>query len=281
MIRWPIKSAKAISRLFRSVQNIDIFVEDQGDEAFYTMLFKKFSSDKLIINRVVALGGCEEVKSAAEAYRDERAAVFIIDGDLQWLRGDPAPVISRLYRLNCYCIENILIVRRAVIELCAEELRCSPEEAEGIINLERWESSMESLVPLFARFAVINNVEPEIPTVGEGLSKIIVADESCGIPTLCSKKIEIKINFFQEKIEQFIGREDGVSRVFGMEKRITELDNALHAISGKDYLLPMLLFHVKLMTKTRAPLETFRYRLASKCSAAELVELRRALDQAA
>ena len=281
MIRWPKKSARAISILFQSIQSIDIFVEDQGDEIFYTLLFKKLATEGIVISRVIALGGAVEVRKAAEAYQDQRVAMFMIDGDLPWVRGDADPDIPRLHRLNCYCIENLLVVQRMVVEVCAEELMCDLEQAEAHLKMDLWCSSMELLLPLFSRFSLLNRLNPAVPTVGDGYSKLVVADSDHKLPKLCAKKIENKISFIQEKIEEILGVEMASYMLSEIELRTSMLGNSLHIVSGKDFLLPMLFFHVKCVTNTRMTFEQFRYRLGSKSTALDLIELRRALSRAA
>lgn len=277
MIRWPIKSARAISKLFKSTQNLDIFIEDQGDEQFYTLLFRSAAPEGVVVTRVVALGGCEPVKNAALTYMDERPALFLIDGDLQWVRGEAAPVISRLYRLNCYCIENILLCERLVATVAAEELMCSDDEALENLKFFEWRESMRPLVSLFARFAVLNKVAPEIATISNGFSQLVTADPVHKLPVLCEEKVKTRMAAIDEIIHQRVGA-SGFKDIASVERRIDEFDGGLLAVSGKDFLLPLLFFYLKLISGTRISVEQFRFRLASNSLPGDLPELRRALE---
>lgn len=281
MIRWPIRSARAISKLFSPIQDIDIFVEDQGDEQFYTMLFKRAAPEGVTISRVVALGGCASVKSAARDYNGLRPALFLIDGDFPWVRGEDPPSISRLYRLECYCVENLLLNQRLVCAVSAEELMCDPADAERALRYAQWRKGAEVLIPLFARLAVLNQIAPEMVTTGAGYSKLVIADGEHNLPRLCERKVAEKIAEVDALIIDRVGRDKAVDLVSEIEGRISSLPEKLLVVSGKDFLLPLLYFFVKNATGTRITMAQFRYRLASSSAYDDIPELRRALAVAA
>jgi hypothetical protein len=92
MIKWPAKAGVAIRKLFEPLQEIDVYVEDQNDEVFYKSLINAACGEIVQVSRVFGLGGRKAVLDAAAAYNpSDRKALFIVDGDLEWVRGVFAP----------------------------------------------------------------------------------------------------------------------------------------------------------------------------------------------
>jgi hypothetical protein len=130
MLKWPERAKAAIVKLFEPLQPIDVYVEDTNDEAFYKTLLNKVSQDKVHIARVFALGGRKAVEDAAKVHDfSKRRALFIIDGDLDWVRGLPAPQIVGIHRHNAYCIENLLFCKKAVVQILSQDAVVSEDEA--------------------------------------------------------------------------------------------------------------------------------------------------------
>ena len=109
VFRWPKRARAAIRKLFEPLQPIDVYVEDTNDEVFYRALLNRVLDGRVHIARVFGLGGRQAVVEAAANHDHfERRALFIVDGDLEWVRGLPAPKIPYLHRHEAYCIENLL-----------------------------------------------------------------------------------------------------------------------------------------------------------------------------
>lgn len=280
MIRWPIASAKAIARLFRTIQDLDIYVEDQGDEQFYTVLMRTAAPQGVAIKRVIGLGGREAVLNAAINYLDSRPALFLIDGDLPLVRGDGAPNVARLARLDCYCVENLVINRSAAGAICCDEAMCDPDEAAGILEYEHWRSAMMPLVPLFVRFAVLNGLDSSRSTVADAFHRVVTADAR-GLPALDMAKVRDLIAAVERDIDLIVGQQARLELVERAERHVDALGNPLHAVSGKNFLLPLLHFQLKRISGTKITKSSFRYRLATKCSIDDVLVLRNAIGIAA
>jgi hypothetical protein len=280
MIRWPVQAGKAIARLFGPLQDVDIFVEDQGDEAFYTELFSKAAGNSARIAKVVGLGGCAEVIEASKTYQSKRKALFLIDGDLPWVRGDGAPAIPRLYRLTLYCIENAILIPRAIVEVAAEEAGCSEKIASQKLDLQGWNREVIGLVELFIRYAVLNQVDPSVRTVSGALGGVLVSEPG-KLPVLCPHKTQVAINALDAEIRARLENQDADARLAAVRENVGKLKNRLAPISGKCFLLPLLLFRVRAVADTKLSKANLRFRLARKCGRAELFELSAALRCAA
>lgn len=279
MLRWPLSSGRAIARLFQALQDVDVFVEDQDDEEFYTGLFVTAASGKTRISKIIGLGGREAVIEAANTYASARPALFLIDGDLTWVRGEPAASLPRLYRLNCYCIENILIVASGAEGLIVEEAVCSAAAAASRLDFSGWCADMESLIELSIRFAVLNKVDPTVATINGALGTVLVAP-SKKLPKLCADKTTNEIARVEAEIVARIGRAACDAEVDLVRARVAALKNPLSVVSGKEFLLPLLGFHVKSITGSSVNKRALRFRLARKATIQDLGELVAALNHA-
>lgn len=279
MLRWPIRSAAAIARLFRSIQDVDVFVEDQGDEQFYLVLFRAAAPLGVTINRVFGLGGRAAVLQAAEAYVDDRPAVFLIDGDFEWVRDESAPTVARLYRLAAYCIENLLLRGHLISAVLAEEMMCEHHEAHDRFQFDAWESEMLSLLPLVVRCAVLNKVAPEQPIM-QTLFGSVVEAEPKGLPRVSAQKLNTRISELDALIVAAVGEVSAREMIEAVSSRVALRANKSAAISGKTLLLPLAYFEAKRRSDCRMSKEVFRYRLATKCDRSDLPDLVAALNAA-
>lgn len=244
MIRWPARALKAVRKLFEPLQDIDVFVEDHDDEVFYRRLLNAATNERVLISRVFGLGGRSAVLEAARAYdhQRQRPALFIADGDFGWVRGDVEPVVRRLHVHSAYCVENILLTAEAVAKIGADELEASVTDAYSRIDYGGWLSSvLAQLLELFAAFATVHERNPGVPTIAIGVGNLCV--QTSQGTTLDRTKVKaardealaaagVAIDpTVMERYEQILMR----------IQRMAEPDRA---ISGKDFLFPLLHFHL-------------------------------------
>lgn len=274
--RWSTRAKEALVRLFQPLQDIDVYVEDDGDEAFYRMLFERLLPE-LRIMRVFARGSRDEVLEAA-AHHDfsARRALFLIDGDLSWVRGEPAPSMRGVFRLPCYCIENVLICSRAASEILAEQEAILVTEASDRLEFEQWKESVSSLVDLFVGYAVLNKIDASQPTVSIPLGRILSQPKKSS-PTLDPAKVRATLTETVAKAKKVADESYVAAQLGEVLDRVLTLPDPLSAVSGKNHLLPLLHFHLHSHTNTNITRRTFRFRLAKHCSLAPLIELRAAL----
>jgi len=276
MLRWPVTSGRAIARLFRSVQNLDIFVEDQGDEAFYLVLFRTAAPSGISISRVVGLGGREAVLEAARTHQAPRPALFLIDGDFPWVRGDEMEKLGGLFQLESYCIENLLLSASLVHQILAEEAICEEEGASDLFDFPAWLARVAVLVPLAVRLAVLNRVVPSRATIGKVFGTVVVAGDR-GLPSLDAGKVSAAIEAAENEIFTAVGVDEGRRMIEEVAERVARLRDPLRAVSGKSLLLPLLHFEIKRISDSKVTRDVFRYRLAKKCKAEDLSDIRDAL----
>jgi hypothetical protein len=170
MIKWPKRATGAIRRLFEPLQDIDVYVEDTNDEPFYRDLLKAATNDEIKIARVFALNSRSNVINAAINYNQPtRPALFIIDGDLSWVKGESAPEIIGLHCHNAYCVENLLLCEKALSFILHQEAVITEEDATVLLAYDSWIESIQiPLLELFSAFATAHDLaDPKVRTVSQ------------------------------------------------------------------------------------------------------------------
>lgn len=262
MLKWPERARAAIKKLFEPLQDIDVYVEDLHDEAFYKTLLNRVSEGKVKIARVFSLGSRTAVVDAARLHdHSNRRALFIIDGDLEWVLGMQPPNVIGLHRHDAYCIENILICEKALCEILTQEIVIADDEATTTLGLSAWIQSVQPhLLELFAAFATARKFAPEEQTVAQGVGCICTKMQS-GNTALDPKKVAAATNKALLASETMVGKQKTTSAYQDILARLKTLAFPLHAVSGKDYLLPLLDFRLQSLG-CRIKRKSLRMRLA-------------------
>ena len=262
MIKWPDRAAAAIRKLFEPLQDIDVYVEDIHDEPFYRCLLNHSTGGKVKVARVFGLGGRIAVLNAAVAHdQSVRRAVFIIDGDLPWIRGEPIPSVIGLHQHDAYCVENLLLCESAISLVLSQELAVTEKDATTKLGYSNWyESVRDPLTELFAAFATVSHFDPTIPTVSQGVG-VMCVKKGAHTAIDAAKVLRAK----QDAISAAERKHD-VKTVTTLYQtllaRIQALPFPLQAVSGKDFLLPLLDFHLQSLG-CRIKRKSLRVRLAS------------------
>ncbi len=241
MLRWPQRAQAAIRKLFEPLQSIDVYVEDKNDEAFYKCLLNNATQGKVQIARVFGLGGQQAVINAATSYdHRQRPALFIIDGDFPWVRGEAAPKIPGLHRHNAYCVENLLLCEEATVTILSQEVAVTEDAAKAQLKYQDWKRSLLSLIDLFAAYATVNEYKPSLATVSRGVGHLCTQSGSCA--TLDLNKINHSRDHALEAAT--LSEPLATERHRRLHRRLLALKDPLMAVSGKDFILPLLNFHL-------------------------------------
>ncbi|PZU91585.1 MAG: hypothetical protein DCE90_19545 [Pseudanabaena sp.] len=281
MLQWPIRARKAIAKLFAPLQDLEVYVEDDNDEVFYKTLLQRVAYP-VRIARVVSLGGRSAVINAAATHDPEASrAIFLIDGDLEWVKNEPQPPGNSLYRHDAYCIENLILCKAALTLLLTQELAVSDADAESQLCFENWISGFEDLLTeLFAAYATVHRFCPTYRTVSNGVGNLCTSGERKKPPSISSIKVRKAIEDALIESERGADRNIVYSYFNSILQRIRSLPNPVDAVSGKDFLFPLLFFHLKTLecTLTR---RSIRMRLAGSCNILRFQALRDLMIQIA
>lgn len=278
MLRWPARANAAVRALFQPLQDIDVYVEDQDDEVFYRALLQRLSGSKIRIARVLGLGGRQAVMAAATTHpQDGRPTLFIVDGDFEWVRGDPAPAAPSLIRLDAYCIENFLVCEEAIALVVSQDAVLSPDDAKLTVGLEAWlDEISDPLIQLFAAFATSNRLNPPAATVSMGVGVLCNASRRGKPQELAQAKVERVTTKLLAEAAAVAGAEATRQLYEEILARTRALSRPIDIVSGKDFLLPLVNARLQ-SVGCRVSRRALRMRLASSFRTDRLLALQRAM----
>ncbi len=282
MIHWPQRARAAIKKLFEPLQDIDVYVEDTNDEVFYRTLLNRVSDGKVRIARVFALGGRTAVIEAATHHDfSRRRALFLIDGDLNWVRGAPPPNVIGLHQHDAYCVENLLLCKKALAFVLAQDAVLSEEDAEVTLGFDAWVTSIQQpLVALFAAFGTAHEITPDIPTVSKGVGVLCTANRRTKCTSLDATKVSQEGARVISAAETICGKVLVAHTYERILRRLQSLPFPLHGVSGKDFLLPLADFLLQ-SHGCRIKRRSLRVRLATAGDLGRFSPLHEALLNAA
>lgn len=282
MLKWPTRAKAAIRSLFRPLQDIEVYVEDENDEVFYRTLLKRVAEPEIKIARVISLGNRDAVVAAAQGYDHSiKPALFIIDGDLEWVRGLPKQIEKGLHRHNAYCVENLLICPHAITSLVTQDVVLSDEDAAKAIQFPDWIKRIDQpLTDLFAAYATAQELHPQMKTVSTGVGVMCTQRKKGSVSTLDDTKVSHHVAATLAEVEKIAGKTKARASFAATKKRIRSLPFPLDAVSGKDFLLPLLNFHLQSLGSNTTH-RSLRVRLASMCVEARLLDLKTSVELAA
>jgi len=260
LLKWPGKAISAIQKLFEELQDIDVYVEDQGLESLYLELLKRIKPDSVRLARVFSVGRRIEVIEHARRHDFSlRRALFIVDGDFEWVRGEDPPAIDGVYRLDAYCIENLLITKPAAVRILMECSECDTQSAELNLGFDDWKSCVSCLIELFENWAVVNRIVPTVATVSLGVGRVL--DGTGKVAKLDESKVRALIEEATIRLEDKKSG-DVSSLKEQVRNRLSRIEQKIDIVSGKDFLLPLFRFHLYARSKEVPSNSQLRFRLA-------------------
>lgn len=268
------KHAKAV--FFRDQNDIDIFIEDtaKGSKKLFTEILSRAIKGKYRISDVFPLGDKESVikRCALDQNQNERMRLYIIDGDLDILNDCSPKGIKRLYVLKRYCIENYLIDENAIVQVLQEEdLEKNSNLIKHQLEFSDWvQANEQPLFDLFVIYALIKAICPACMTVAFPVNRLVSSDEGF----IDKSKVVSRLHQLKETILNQINENDFNSKIAAIVNSANKATGGkLRFVSGKDYLLPLILLRMKKVTKFRAENAVIKQRLALKCDLTELEDL--------
>ena len=279
MLNWPKRALAALELLFVPLQDVDVYVEDKYDEVFYSHLLGRISDSTSRVVRVFAKNGRDEVLEAARNHSNNgRRALYLIDGDFDFVLGASAPSTARVFRLPAYCVENLLVSEAPAVRLVVEEARVLEHEAKARLGFTDWVSIVqEPLIELFASFAAAREFDPMMRTVSMSVERFYTTAKPGGLPTLDAAKVQVARDQVLSDLEAVADPSLVRSRYTQILERIRLLPFPLDAVSGKTFILPLFDMHLRHCECNVVHRRTLRNRLALNCEPERLSELRSAI----
>jgi hypothetical protein len=277
--RFPDRALMSRGVLYRPLQDIEVYVEDEDSEVFYTDLLTRLVSAEVRIKKVFALRGKERVLEECRRFKGIDNAIFIIDGDLDWVAGKPSPEIERLFIHQCYCVENYLFCEAAMVEVIVENHgMLTRENARRRLGWSKIrEEYHEPLTELFIEFAVAYLKKPDLPTVSTGVGALCTQQKPKVPPNLDRSKVFSLIAQVREAVIQEVGLKNYQETREKIVRRVVDMADPFNAVSGKAYLIPLQIFILKRFSRQNINRSSLVFRLAKYCSLDRLDLLKTAI----
>lgn len=253
MLEFNEESKRLVSTFFTYRNDIDIYTEDEiKDKEFYKFLFKKLLNNSVRINDITPLG-CKEnvIKRCIEEPLNGRKKLFIVDSDINIIHGFNVPNLQNLYVLDGYCIENLLLDEESIIKYvyhnCATK---SIEEIEAELDFQNWlKPYSEPLINLFLHFALVDLFDGVFTLYNANRFHTILK----GQLYFNAFEVEKEILKIKNEILESHSLEDYEYNLDQLQSQWDDnLGNLLTIVSGKDYLIPILLIKTLQFKKSKS-----------------------------
>lgn len=263
------------SRLLDKYNDIDIYIEDTAKnyDKLYVNIFKRVFYNKYRIDNVYPIGSRGNVINKCREKKDsiKRPTLFIVDGDLYIIKGEPA-LPQGVFRLPFYCIENLLLDVNSIIKYIDEEhTSLREEQIVDEFSYIQWKAICESpLVELFIRYAMIQKLNMQgIPNVSIPIKDFLDEENNSIID---SNKVNRKIIELDSIIIASKGQDVYDSTYEDMNNRLESTVCKLTThVSGKDYLYPMIHSKVSSILNKGVAHMNFKQRLAMNCDISQVL----------
>ena len=232
------------------------------------------------INDITPLGNKDNVKKRCQEEPDNgRKKIFIIDGDVSIIHGRDIPQMKNLFVLDAYCIENFLFEENSILNFIY--LNCATKSIEDIskeVNFTDWLAEYSDMfIELFIHFALANYFG-KIYTLYNA-NKYHVREKKTN--TLSPELVQNDIDSIKQSILESVSLEDYDAKHRELREQWTNcLTSLLTIVSGKDYLIPILLIKTQCFKKSNAlpSLEEVKLALAQFSNLDRLQKLKTTIE---
>lgn len=281
MLDFSSEVKRLVSTFLTYRNDIDIYTEDEAkDKEFYKALFKKLLNGRMRINDVTPLGSKAEVIDRCKTEPDNgRKKIFIIDGDIKIVHGHDIPQLKNLFVLDAYCVENLLFDKEAITKYiyfsCATK---SMDEISQELNFDIWMLGyVDKLIDLFLHFALIDFFGGKFTLYNA--HKFHYLENS---QFLFSEKIvDQYIDTLKSEISTIIteSQYEHQLEIF-QSKWKKNIDTLLAIVSGKNYLIPILLIKSQSFKKSKAlpTMQEIKLQLVHHSSLVRFEKLKEAIE---
>lgn len=268
MRSYSVKAKRALAHFFRPFNDIEVYVEDTSSRNFYELFVNRILDGNARVSRVFQLGGKDQVieMCANDQEDDDRARLYIIDGDMDILLGATPPELKHLHRLNVYSCENLVLCREAVHQVCYENaVNDQMSTIETLLDYSGFISEIESeILELFIVYAAVNELDPAQQTVGYHVFQL--CNTNIGQPHMDSSKVRNRRQTLMTNLSTKFSLNQIDTIVSRIRCKIADDQlEVVHVASGKSYILPLLWAHLKQVVHYRGTLNTLLVQLARHC----------------
>lgn len=273
-----------VASIFTAYRNdIDIFTEDENkDKAFYKKLFSRLlEGSGILINDVYPLGSSNDVIKACNNDTDEtRKKIYIVDGDI-YLMYAPKPSSNKLFVLDAYCMENMVIDENSICNTLCNFL--GELELNDVKTLYKFNALVDShkdeLIELFYYKALKNKYCGYFTLYS--LGRYYDKNNNLNLSEIHQEELNIKNDLIRGGVVDEITFNRDIELL--KERFPKTPETFLKIISGKDYLIHMIACHATkvLNYKQRCSKYAWKFNFAQYCNLNRLQPLKNAIILAA
>jgi hypothetical protein len=243
MVEYPKRAIKALAFLFRNYNDIDVFVEDSVCRNMYEHIINRALDGKAKVRKVFQVGSKNEVleQCRLDQAPGGRPRIYLIDGDLDLLLRKKAPKLNRLYRLRCYCAENMLFCKKAVIEVAYDASLDSERDAvESKVGFDIIIDELATAFSnLFVLYATAYSMGTRLSTSTTNYNVTAFLDISNANVKISSAKVQARYTLLKAELDNLLGKEVVETTIKKVEKLLPVRNGTkIKLFSGKTYLLP-------------------------------------------
>jgi len=281
MIKLSEEPKRLVSAFLRYRNTIDIYTEDNDkDKEFYKVLFKRLLKNDIIINDINPLGSKSEVINRCKHEPENgRKKIFIIDGDVLIIHGKDIPEMKNLYVLDAYCIENFLFDKETIVNFiylnCAEKPK---ETIEAELRYDEWiKGYSEKLIELFIHFAITNFFGGCFQLSNAYKYHKIIDGRNVFSEDIVNADIQKLI----EGILELTSENEYKRKLLELKNQWSiSIDNLFTIVSGKDFLIPILLIKTTYFKKSKSKptLEELKFSLVQYSNLERLSLLKETIE---
>ena len=244
---------------FCDLNDINIFVEDEGKEYEYETIFKRMLKSKYRVNKILGVGGKVELKKCFEEfglvnpYDSNIKNIYIADGEFdRYIYKDQMIYSPNFIYLQTYNIENYFIDKIASEKFAKGQLKCSDDEVELKVDYDNWKDKIVNQASkLFFYYCYMKKNYPEEKSVSR--SPYLFLDSQNGFE---------KGGAFDEYQKHVLYlNPNAIEEVEKIKESYYQLnDDEFNIICGK-FLFESLYCHIRKITKIKFRKDDFRWHL--------------------
>lgn len=281
MIKLSSESQRLKSTFLTYRNTVDIFTEDnEKDKEFYRVLFSRLLRNDIIINDVTPLGCKDEVILRCKDEPDNgRKKLFIVDGDVLIIHGEKIPKMDNLFVLDAYCIENFLFDKESIIHFIYLNCATKPKETiEAELGFEEWLATYsEKFIELFIHFALTDYFGGYFTLYNANKYHVHTKDSF----VFSKETVTVDIQHLKDEILKTKSEAEYNAKHTELQtKWANSIESLLTIVSGKDYLIPILLMKTNCFKRSKScsTLEETKFSLAQYSSLERLSSLKVAIE---
>lgn len=232
-LEYSNRATIGYAELYKSINKVTVFIEDTKGRLIYERILEKLWGPGKV-ERVFPLNGREFVINDWRKNLGNRSYIYIIDGDLDIISGR---LISRdnLVQLDRYCLENYLIDEKSIAKVLEDYI---PENADHEIVMREFSDLIRDIgvffLGIFILYAISQKHQVGEKCISEGSLRYF------GRQGFKPEALRARMRYFYRTLAEAIGREKVRADIAEIRSNVSSMEDALHSISGKSHVLPIV-----------------------------------------